>query len=698
MQKNTFTAIVVWLEKYANFYLYSLMLFLTMFTAYGLFAHQMGFNYDDWEGVFLYHQGFSVQQVWEYFLVDRPFSSIVHWLFHPILGTSVLGWHMLTLILHWGALLFIVKTILELFPGRVIAAGWIGFLLALFPGISRHFVARTSAPHYFSMFLFAFSLWLMIRAVNSDKVNKKLLVFSVALGLIQSLVIEYFASMEIARFFILLYLFKFSRNADGKWIPALKKAFSVWLPFLGVFLIFAYFKFIILPDLATVEGLDSKHDVSLFASLLSEPFSTIIQYANLIIQDVVYVVFYVWSVPINPSEINIGAKSFLASWLMGILMAFPSSMVILYWHYKQDNNRNLPVKTLSSVAVLALSLVILLLGGLPAWIIGRQGIVGLWSSRFFLAQVIGAVPIFVILILWIIGWGRPRAANIVFSVLFVMAFSTQFREANRYTLYWGFQRDYYWQLKWRAPGLVDKTFILSPYTPFFRNADYQIAYAINLAYAPKNADTDSKYWWFDGPDSLRHPTKNEYLPNTEVIAFMRNINFESDMSFALPVLSRPSRGCLQVISDNYYQGQPGLSFEEEQMFSLAKDDLILLVGQEMPEEVFGKEPEHGWCYYYQKAELARQFNNWDEISKIWNIVQERKLTPTYGPEYLPFIDLLVMNGDWHTAAELTIASGKITKDARPFLCNFWQNVLYPRDVSDNHLLQFEYVKTELTCK
>lgn len=697
MQKNIFTAIVIWLERCANFHLYSLILFATMFAAYGLFAHQMGFNYDDWEGVFLYHQGFSVRQVWEYFLIDRPFSSIVHWLFHPILGTSVFGWHMLTLVLHWGSLLFIVKTILEIFPGRVIAAGWIGFLLGLFPGISRHFVARTSAPHYFSMFLFAFSLWLMIRAVNSDKVNKKLLVFSVVLGLIQSLVIEYFASMELARFFILLYLFKFSRNADAKWSLALKKAFWVWLPFLGVFLIFAYFKFIILPDLAAVEGLDSKHDVSLFASLLSEPFSTIIQYVNLIIQDVIYVVFYVWSVPIIPSEINIGAKSFLASWLLGILMAFPSSMVMLYWHYKQDNNQNLPVKTSLTIAALVLSLVILLLGGLPAWIIGRQGIVGLWSSRFFLAQVIGAVPILVVLVLWITGWDRPRAANFVFSVLFVMAFSTQFREANRYTLYWGFQRDYYWQLKWRAPGLVDKTFILSPYTPFFRNADHQIAYAINLAYAPKNADTDSKYWWFDGPDRLRHPAKNEYLPNTEVIASMRNINFEADMSFALPVLSRPSRGCLQVISDNYYQGQPGLSLEEEQMFSLAKDELILLDGPEMPEEVFGKEPEHGWCYYYQKAELARQLNNWDEISKIWNVVQERKLAPTYGPEYLPFIDSLVMDDDWNSAAKLTVAAGKITKDARPFLCNFWQNVLYPRAVSDEHLPQFEFVKAELTC-
>ncbi|MDX9992019.1 MAG: hypothetical protein RBS68_08200, partial [Anaerolineales bacterium] len=279
-----------------------------------------------------------------------------------------------------------------------------------------------------------------------------------------------------------------------------------------------------------------------------------------------------------------------------------------------------------------------------------------------------------------------------------MSFSAQFREANRYTLYWNYQRDYYWQLKWRAPGLLDKTFILSPYTPLLRNADYQIAYGVNLAYAPGYANTASKYWWFDGPDTLRDFYTQEYSADTEVQAAMRNITFQSDMTFALPVFSRPSRGCLQVVSDTYYQGQPALSFEEEQMFALANKRLVLQEGLAMPENVFGREPVHGWCYYYQKAELARQFEDWDQIGAIWETIRQQQLEPIYGPEYLPFIDALARQNDWKWAEKTTLKAGKITKEARPLLCNFWQNTLSSYSGFAANATRWEFVKTELECE
>ena len=692
--RKKFEQISLWLERHAGFQLYAVVLFLVLFTAYDLLVGRMGFNYDDWEGIFLHQQGFSFQQIWEYFLIDRPFSSIVHWIFHPLLGTSVVGWHLLVLFLHWGAILFIVKTILELFPGQIMAAGWVGLLLGLFPGISRHFVARTSSPHYVSMFLFALSLWLMIRAVKSGKVNWALLAISVMLGLVQALIIEYFASMEIVRFFILFYLF--AKYGNGQWFKNVKKAFFIWLPYLGVFLIFAYFKFMVLPGLAGIEGLDSKHDISFFSALLADPFATIVNYANLVLQDVIYVIFYAWAGPINPADISLGSKSYLLSWFMGFVVACFSAVAMLYWSRARDNRAE--QSSVSGAAVIALSMITLLLGGLPAWLIGRQGIVGLWSSRFFLAQILGAVPIIVALVMAITGRNRQHIANLVFAGLLAMSFSAQFREANRYTLYWDYQREYYWQLKWRAPGLVDKTFILSPYTPLLRNADYQIAYAVNLVYTPGYTNTDSKHWWFDGPDTLRGFYTKEYSPDMLVQAQMRNITFESDMKFALPVISRFSRGCVQVIADDYYQGQPGLSYEEEQMFALAAKNLVLKNGAPMPENIFGSEPEHGWCYYYQKAELARQFDNWDEIKTIWDTVKKQRLESTYGPEYLPFIDMLASQNDWQQAAKITVRAGKITKDAMPFFCDFWKNTLYSYSGFTENASHWAFVQKELVCE
>ena len=40
-------------------------------------------------------------------------------------------------------------------------------------------------------------------------------------------------------------------------------------------------------------------------------------------------------------------------------------------------------------------------------------------------------------------------------------------------------------------------------------------------------------------------------------------------------------------------------------------------------KIFGYEPEHDWCYYYQKASLARQIGDWEEIGRLYD--QTRKL-------------------------------------------------------------------------
>ena len=74
---------------------------------------------------------------------------------------------------------------------------------------------------------------------------------------------------------------------------------------------------------------------------------------------------------------------------------------------------------------------------------------------------------------------------------------------------------------------------------------------------------------------------------------------------------RPENACVHVI----YSQWPRYSEQDP--------DQILLLGQysknqniltdasapRLPEFIFGPEPDHTWCYYYQKAELALQEGN-----------------------------------------------------------------------------------------
>ena len=57
-----------------------------------------------------------------------------------------------------------------------------------------------------------------------------------------------------------------------------------------------------------------------------------------------------------------------------------------------------------------------------------------------------------------------------------------------------------------------------------------------------------------------------------------------------------------------------------------------------PSSIFGPEPTRDWCYYFQKAELARQFGNWEGVVELEKEVAARNLSPSNKDEWKPFIE------------------------------------------------------------
>jgi hypothetical protein len=229
-----------------------------------------------------------------------------------------------------------------------------------------------------------------------------------------------------------------------------------------------------------------------------------------------------------------------------------------------------------------------------------------------------------------------------------------------------------------------------------KNSSYQIAFVVNMLYAPGHADNDSLHWWFNGTETLWDFEKGKYPPAKEVEAGIRSIAFKSNMRLALPVLYQPSRGCLQVLSDDYYRGEPGLSEAENRLFALAHEGLILPQGPEMPNP-FQREPAHTWCYYYQKADLARQSGNWEEVLSLWQTANAAGYTASYGPEYLPFIEANARAGNWVEARRISVQAGKISKDARPFLCAFWAERLRPLASGADFETEWNKARVGLDC-
>ncbi len=678
-----------WLAKHSGFGLYAAALLLAMVASYDAQVWRLGTYYDDWEGIFLYKQGFTAQQIWNYFVSDRPFSFLTHVLYNPLIGASAIGWHLLALLLNWAAVLLLVRTLLRLWPAHVMEAGWIGLLLAVYPGMHRQFVAHTSMPHYTSMLLFTLSLLLMVKAFQAKTHRFSFLAFSVALAGLQVLIIEYFAALELIRVLILFYIFW--ATADN-WKTAAARALRAWWPYSLVFVGFLVYHFAILPVLQPA-GLEPQHPLIVLSQLVQNPVSTLLQYAGNVLQDVQYSVLYAWTLPWVPQDLDLRARAVVFSWVLGIVVAVLCAAIMWSWQRKEHAAPGPTPRWF----LIVLCVGALLLGGLPAWIIGQQAIKGTWADRFLFGQILGAVPLVVLAVAWMAGPAGRQAQNIVLAILLASSISLQFRVGNQYALLWDRNRTYYWQLKWRVPSLQPGTFIVSTSTPVGGTDIYQVGLAVNTAFNPGHGKEQVQYWWFNGPENLWVSSAGKYRPAMDINYSFRSLSFHSNMRQALPVVQDKSGGrCLQVL-DLVYQGEPLLNADEQNLFSIAHDDMVLQQERPLPQDVFGAELPHDWCYYYERADLARQYAQWDQVLKLWQQAGSLSATSLYGPEYLPFIEAFAHRGQWDEAADLTMKADATTADMSSFLCGSWTRITAATPASDVKASAWMKVQAALLC-
>ena len=107
--------------------------------------------------------------------------------------------------------------------------------------------------------------------------------------------------------------------------------------------------------------------------------------------------------------------------------------------------------------------------------------------------------------------------------------------------------------------------------------------------------------------------------------------------------------------------------------------------------------EKTWCYFYQKAELARQYQRWDEIQLLWNSAIDNNVQTTIGTEYIPFIDGFAHIAHWQTAAELTISANKLSKAMNSILCPLWDSIEQSTSDSEERDETIRQIKMKLEC-
>jgi hypothetical protein len=242
---------------------------------------------------------------------------------------------------------------------------------------------------------------------------------------------------------------------------------------------------------------------------------------------------------------------------------------------------------------------------------------------------------------------------------------------NKYRLDWLVQREYYWQLAWRVPALMPNTAIVSWEQPSESIPGYDASFALNVLFEGKVVNGSIPYWFFTNDRFLNI----DYKPDKPITYIDRNLKFTGDTSEAISIVHQGENRCLQVL-DTVYTGQPFYSSGQNQLINISYVSRIVddAKAARPDPDIFGSEPAHKWCYFFEKADLARQEQDWRTVLQLENQAKERNLSPKFGPEYIPFIEAHAQIRDWQKAYDLSLAAQKLTTGLEPLLCANWDRL------------------------
>ena len=72
--------------------------------------------------------------------------------------------------------------------------------------------------------------------------------------------------------------------------------------------------------------------------------------------------------------------------------------------------------------------------------------------------------------------------------------------------------------------------------------------------------------------------------------------------------------------------------------ALSSSEWILPKGTATMPSIYGPQPKHGWCYYFEKADLARQMGDWKQVAKLGDVAFALNDYPNDPSERFVFIE------------------------------------------------------------
>lgn len=222
-------------------------------------------------------------------------------------------------------------------------------------------------------------------------------------------------------------------------------------------------------------------------------------------------------------------------------------------------------------------------------------------------------------------------------------------------------------MTWRVPAIKPGTVFLSANVPSTYSSHHSVGFALDLLYGGEVLSESLATWYLSPADE--GSVFAVLAPNQPIDFTLRNITFNGSTSNAIGIMNKSTTACVLVLDEVYAQN-PLMDVNYGKILQLSNlDQIDLAASPKMPEPlIFGEEPTHDWCYYFEKADLARQQEDWSTVVRLMDQASSSGFSANHILEYTPLFEAQYRLEDWTGLLKTTMLMQPETVENTEYLC------------------------------
>jgi len=589
---------------------------------------KIGYVNDDWYLMYS-AKAYGPQAFIDIFSVDRPARALLMIPLYKIYENNPLYYNLSAYTFRLVSGFAFYWLLRMLFPLQTRMALLSSLLFLIYPGFLSQINGVDYQSHIVALAAAHLSIAFTVKAILTDRTNAKISfhLLSAFLGLLYLSQMEWYIGFELFRWGCVFLL---SSRGEGFFLQQIWYALRQGFPSLAAPLIFLVWRVFFFQSERGATSVDVQ-----FEQVKLYPIQTVYHWGTQVLQDLFDVTISAWVTPLSQLHGHI-------QW-WGVLLAVIAFGVLLYVMYLDKDDEQILLSHKPFRDAFLLGLFVAIGGLLPIAMVNRD--VSFPSySRYSLVAAAGVALLFGVVLL---SLKQRIFRDGLIGLLIMISVLTHHANAVKAAQATASTNAFWWQVSWRVPQLEKNTTLIVNYPGTILEEDYFIWGPANLIYFPNKQNLENiqpgVYAVLLNNDTVEkvHARERQVYDKRKTITTYANYR-------NVLVMTQPGmNSCVHVIDGNRPEYSVRESYLVREVGAYSEIEHVLADGTPHipPTVVFGPEPAQGWCYYYEKGDLARQHGEWNQVLLVGKQAFDQGLEPRDLVEWMPFLQAYAMTGN-----------------------------------------------------